>query len=295
MPFAMSDKELQEILARAQANKQAQAKNTNKEASENPLHNLADNSVTKSNALARAYYRFPIVEKRCMEALISKLHPLRKDNDLQQITLHAYEYSQAFGVSKEAAYRDLQTAVSSLIRTVITINQNNGVSEILEFTVMSTARYRKKEGFVQCAFNPFIVPHLIGLREKFTSYPLQKVVSFQSSYTWRFYEILASWAMDKKDSNGKFIGWVKSQPVDELRSMLGVPDSYSWGMFQKKVLDVITRELREKAKIALFIENIKTVRKITHLNISFIEDDQIEMALEGGKTPKKKRVRKPKT
>jgi len=66
-------------------------------------------------------------------------------------------------------------------------------------------------------------------------------------------------------------------------------------MFQKKVLDVITRELREKAKIALFIENIKTVRKITHLNISFIEDDQIEMALEGGKTPKKKRVRKPKT
>ena len=60
------------------------------------------------------------------------------------------------------------------------------------------------------------------------------------------------------------------------------------------ILDISIKELREKAKIVVFIERVKTNRKITHLNISFIEDDQIEMSLEGGEKPKSKSRRKPK-
>ena len=88
----MSDHELQAILARAQANRQARTKNTNIDAAANPLHDLADNTITKSHALSRAYYRLSLTEKRCMEALISKLHPLRTDNQLQHIELLATEY-----------------------------------------------------------------------------------------------------------------------------------------------------------------------------------------------------------
>ena len=73
--------------------------------------------------------------------------------------------------------------------------------------------------------------------------------------------------------------------------MRGVPDGYRWNMFETRVLDTAVQELRDSANVAVFIERIKTNRKITHLNISFIEDDQIEMLLEGdeAKKPKKRK------
>uniref|UniRef100_UPI0005938E9B replication initiation protein n=1 Tax=Thiofilum flexile TaxID=125627 RepID=UPI0005938E9B len=81
--------------------------------------------------------------------------------------------------------------------------------------------------------------------------------------------------------------WLKIE-VEELREVLGVPASYRWVHFSE-MLDKSILELREKAKIAVFIERIKTSRKITHLNIKFIEDNQLNMTLEGGSTPKKSR------
>ena len=86
------------------------------------LRDVADNSVTKSNALARAYYRFGLVEKRCMEALISKLNPLRSDADYQDIELSAVEYAKAYGVSEKHAYQHLASAGDSLVNRVITID-----------------------------------------------------------------------------------------------------------------------------------------------------------------------------
>lgn len=277
-------------LARIKANIEARTKNANKEAQADPLHDLADNSVTKSHALSRAYYRLSITEKRCMEALISKLHPLRGDNDTD-LELTALEYAKAYNVPTNVAYRDISGAVDALMHRVISADRPHGKPGKIQLSVMDSAEYKDDEGKIVCSFGKKITPHLLGLREKFSSYPLKKAVNFQSSYTWRFYEILVSWAKDKKETGGKFAGWISKQPIDELREMLGVPDSYKWDNFQKQVLDIAIPELREKAKIAVFIERVKTSRRITHLNISFIEDEQIEMLLEGdeAKKPKKRK------
>lgn len=275
--------ELESMLAsleRSQQNRQRKNENVNQLANDDQSYQLADNTVTKSNALARAYYRFGLVEKRIMEALISKLHPLRTDNNTQLIELSATEYSDAFNVPRQVAYRDMSKAVDELIGTVIKTEESNGVSKIVKFTLMTRAEYVESHGVISCKFNPDILPHLIGLREKFRSYPLEKAVNFQSSYTWRFYEILTSWAQPKNQTQGRFAGWIKHQSVDELREMLGVPKSYRWGDFQRQILDVVTNELKEKAQVSLFIERVKTSRKITHLNIKFIEDNQIKMELE---------------
>ena len=256
------------LLARIRQNTERRTVNNNQAADEDPLHDIADNTVTKSNALSRAYYRFGLVEKRIMEALISKLHPLRTDNQLDLIELTAQEYSKAFSVSTQAAYRDMRNATQSLIRTVIRTEEHHGVNEITEFTVMSVAKYREKEGLIRCAFNPYIVPHLIGLRKKFSSYPLKQAVDFKSSYTWRFYELLASWAQPKNKTGGRFAGWIDRQSVDELREMLGVPQSYSWNKFDTQVLQVAASELKEKSGIALTFERIKTVTvSYTHLTL----------------------------
>ena len=228
-------------LARIKANIEARTKNANKEAQADPLHDLADNSVTKSHALSRAYYRLSITEKRCMEALISKLHPLRGDNDTD-LELTALEYAKAYNVPTNVAYRDISGAVDALMHRVISADRPHGKPGKIQLSVMDSAEYKDDEGKIVCSFGKKITPHLLGLREKFSSYPLKKAVNFQSSYTWRFYEILVSWAKDKKETGGKFAGWISKQPIDELREMLGVPDGYRWNMFETRVLDTAVQE-----------------------------------------------------
>lgn len=272
-------------LERARMNRQARTKNVNKNATDDPLHNIENNTVTKSNALSRAYYRLSLTEKRCMEVLISRLHPLRSDNELQHIELFATEYLKVFPEAGKHAYEHLASAGDALVNRIITVNNPKECIRD-KLTLMLRVRYIPNQGKIICTFNPLIVPHLIGLKEKFSSYPLKKAIGFQSSYTWRFYEILVSWAQPKQETNGLFAGWIKNQCVDELRKILGVPNSYRWDNFQKQVLDVVIPELKEKAKISVFIERIKTSRKITHLNIKFIEFDQTILPLEG-ENPKK--------
>jgi len=243
---------------------------------------LVRNTVTKSNALSRAYYRLSLTEKRCMESLISKLHPIRSDNQLQDIELLATEYAAAFPEAAKNAYQHLELAADSLVNRVITIDNPDNETDRERLTLMARTKYKKRQGKIVCTFNPLIVPHLIGMRQKFSSYPLRKTVDFSSSYTWRFYEILVSWAQPKNTTDGRFLGWIERQSVEDLREMLGVPDSYSWSKFEKQVLCVAQSELRKKANIQVKFERRKTGRKITHLNIEFIEDDQQQLPLQGG-------------
>lgn len=262
----MSDLEVS--LARIKANIEKRTTNKNTLANADASYDITNNSVTKSHALSRAYYRFGLVEKRCMEALISKLNPMRSDN-IQDIELQAMDYAKVYGVSKKIAYRDIANAVDALLNRVITVHEGNGKTR--KMTLTAQAVYEEKAGKVTVMFNPLIVPHLIGLREKFSSYPLKVSASFTSSYTWRFFELLVSWAQRKEDTGGVFAGWF-TVPVDELRQMLGVPESYVWSMFEQRVLDVATSELLEKSNIQVSITRQKTNRKITHLKIEFIED-----------------------
>lgn len=269
-------------LARIQKQLEAKAVNANKEQSE--TRELTDNTVTKSHALSRAYYRFSIVEKRVMEALISRLHPMRSDNELQDIELTVVDYSKTYGSDLKNSYDDLVRAADGLTDKVIKTTQGN---DIVKNPLMVEARYKKSDGVIVCTLNPRIVPHLIGLREKFSSYPLGNAVSFKSSYTWRFYEILVSWAQPKASTGGVFCGWFEVE-TKELRKMLGVPDSYNYGRFRKSVLERVIDELFQKANIILKLEPKKTSRRITSYKVSFIENDQQQLELEGGKAGKQK-------
>lgn len=251
----------------------AERKTKNKNLATESNHDVADNSVTKSNALIRAYYRFTLSEKRCMEALISKLNPLRTDNP-PMIKLTAREYSKAYNVHLNHTYGQMSTAVDGLLHKVIMVRESE--RSILKINLTSQARYIKDEGLIEVKFNRDIYPHLVLLRDRFTSYPLRDAASFSSSYTWRFYELLASWAKPKEETQGYFAGWLKIE-VDELRLLLGVPNSYRFDNFQYKVLDIVTKELAEKAFIHLQIERIKTSRKITHLKIQFVEDREAKL------------------
>lgn len=265
---------LDEMLAsieRTRRNHEAKSKNPNVEAE--GKRDIADNTVTKSNALARAFYRFSLIEKRVMEALISKIHPQRLDNP-QLLELTALEYAKLYNISSAMAYRDISKATTGLVKTVLMLERPQSKKGKIEIPLMAIAEHKEDEGRIECRFNSEFIPHLMQLSGRFSSYPLKQAVNFNSSYTWRFYELLVSWAQPRTEANRKFMGWIDKQPVDNLRLMLGVPNSYSWAKFDQQVLETAVTELQEKTGILVFIERIKTSRKITHLNVKFIESQE---------------------
>jgi plasmid replication initiation protein len=261
-------KSLQQMMANIEARIRSKDEVKNSSNNIEEGRDLCENSVTKSNSLARGYYRFNLVEKRVMEALISKLNPQISDKfSLQKLELKAIEYAKAFNVSEKLAYRDIESAISGLMGRVFSVPITDGREE---FTLMSNAQYLEGDGKITCSFNSYITPHLIGLIKKFTKYPLQIASNFKSSYTWRMYEILVSWAKDPKVTEGILAGWFTIE-VTELRQMLGVPESYPWGMFDKQIIQTAKKELLEKANIEVEIERTKSSRKITHLKFIFAE------------------------
>lgn len=268
-------KRLDRMFAAQARKKEAESANANTEADKARLLEL--NTVTKSNALMRAYYRFSLAEKRCMESLISKLHPQRIDNP-PIIELSAMEYSKLYNIDMSNAYKQMTGAVDGLMNKVILVKSPTCELNYTKYNLTSMAEYRVSEGTIQVRFAPDIYPHLVGLRRKFTSYPLKQAAPFTSSYTWRFYELLASWAKPKEETQGLFAGWLKIE-VEELRSLLGVPPSYGFEKVQSRVLDIAMNELLTKAGIVVSLERIKRSRKITHLSIKFIE---LEKEQKGG-------------
>ena len=230
--------------------------------------NLCENSVTKSNSLARGYYRFNLTEKRVMEALISQLNPQSKMlSQLQVLELKATDYAKTFNVSKKNAYEQIESAVHSLMHRVFSVSRGNDREE---FTLMSNAKYSSGDGKIICSFNSYVTPDLIGLKNKFLKYPLEVAVNFKSSYTWRIYEILVSWAKDPKVTYGVLAGWCTIE-IKEFRQMLGIPKSYKFNDIKRRVLELSQKELKDNAKIEFDVEYIKTGRKITHLKFTFAE------------------------
>lgn len=274
----IKNSKLAATMARIQANIERAAKAKHDEIQADSRHELTENKVTKSNALCRAYYRFNLVEKRVMEAMISQLDSrIANAEQLQEVRLSAVEYAKTYGVDSKIAYRDLESAVEKLMHQVLTVSEG---SKKIQYTLMSCAKYSEGEGLIVANFNPMITKHLVGLREKFASYPLADAVAFKSSYTWRFYELMVSWAQDKKLTNGLLAGWFTVE-VNEFKNMMGAPKSFQLVHVKERIIERSQQELLETANIHLDAEYIKKGRKITHIKFQFIEDEQQQLKLEG--------------
>ncbi len=236
------------------------------------IEGLQDNKVSMSRKISRAYYRLSLNEKRVMNCLISKLDS--RTDTLPKLTLTAKEYGEMFNISSQHAYGTLQDAASSLMRKIITVRESD--ENYTEYTLLLSSGYRKGEGKIVVCVNPEVAHHLLGLKDKFISYKLLDGAAFQSSYTWRMYEILVSWAKPKEETDGAFAGW-HTADVAELREQLGVPEGYRFGMFKTRVLDVVQRELFEHSDIIVKYSLEKCGRKVEKVKVIFAEDSQARL------------------
>jgi plasmid replication initiation protein len=117
-------------------------------------------------------------------------------------------------------------------------------------------------GVLEIEFSSKLMKYLLQIKNNYLRYEIKNIMSLDSKYSIRLYEILKNkYEKTKKFRKDCFfrIG------VDELKEVLRVPRSYRYGIFKKRILEKAQSELKEKTDIYFSFEEIKKGRKVDEI------------------------------
>lgn len=239
------------------------------------LEAVQDRHVTLSNVLVRAAQGLTLAEKRIMSACIAQLDSKRAPDPYKPLTvkLHAHDFAETFGIHPDTAYDELQSA-AKVLRDRIIRYENPGAPKsrrVVEMRWVGRVTYAKGEGWLELAFWHEVVPHLVMLREKFTSYRLSQAAALRSLYSWRLLELLMQF---------KSTGLVR-MPIEEFWHSVEAPPSCrkDFGRLRTRVIEPAVKELGDKDGLIVNWGLMKEGRKVVGLEFRFPPNPQHVLAL----------------
>lgn len=232
------------------------------------MENKNTQIVVQSNKLIEAHYKqeYTIQEQRTVLWLIGKVHKedyiYRQKNELKELIISAAEYADLMGIPVKHVYRDAKKIGESLMEKVLAIKEENGW---LLVHWVSSMRY--ENGIINIKIHPDLIPYLIDLKEKFTSFKLENILYLNSSYAIKIYQLLAQY---------KEIG-KREITLENLRSMLGIGDKKIYrfyGDIRRKILDISKREINTKTDLSFSYKPIKQSRKVVAIQFKITSKEE---------------------
>ena len=228
------------------------------------------NLIVKDNALITASHKLGEVEQRLILLAILKGREFCDSVEQlkgKELIIHADDYMQTFGVDRSVAYKALKQAVMGLFDAKwgykYINDKGNKVVRYERFT--QSAQYVEGEGTVSFRFADAIIPMLVELEKRFTSYEIEQVAELTSSYAMRLYEFFMQ-HLDKK--TGK--GWLEIS-LDDLRFRFGLlPTEYqAMKDFKKRVLELSLKQINTKTDLSATYTQRKQGRIIVGFRFEF--------------------------
>jgi plasmid replication initiation protein len=237
----------------------------------------SDRMVSMSNALIRAGHGLTLSEKRLVSMAISKLDS-RQPADLKQppvTIIAAYEYAELADVSMNTAYDQLKSAAKLLyersIFFFVPCYKRNGdpikPSKIVMRWV-GQAVYHDHEGWIELHWWHLLVPHLMGLKEHFTSYKLQQTSALRSIYSWRLLELLMRF---------ESTGWAEYSIEDFATSMDATEKQrQDFAGIRRRMIEPAVKELTQKDGWLIKWKPINKGRRVAAVRFVFSRDPNAE-------------------
>ena len=218
--------------------------------------------VKQSNALINASYQVSLAEKRIILYMLTKIH--KDDENFKPYRMNIKEFLAEIGTDTKNLYERAKQATKELLNRVLEIKTSTG---LLQITFLSSAEYYDKEGYVELSFDPKLKPYLLQLKECFTTYAIENILSLKSIHSMRIYELLKQFQSLKE----------RTFKLRELKYILGLQDQYfnDYTSFKKRVILQAQKELNQSTDISFDFEEIKLGRKID--SIKFIIKNKIQL------------------
>ncbi|WP_019087597.1 replication initiation protein, partial [Komagataeibacter europaeus] len=186
------------------------------------------------------------------------------------------EYAATFDVDTDTAYNQLKAATKTLYSRSITFYEpaHKRRGKPIEPTVVQmrwigSVRYQKGEGWVELAWWPDLMKHLLGLKAQFTSYQLKQASALRSAYSWKLLELL-----QRFDSTG----WAEYTIEDFCTSMDATEkQKANFNNIKRRIIEPAVKELVEKDGWLIQWTPIKAGRKVVRLRFEFKKNPQPDL------------------
>lgn len=219
--------------------------------------------VVKSNELIqKARYDLNIAELKTLAYIFSKIKP--NDKELQDYTFSIKEYCQVCGIdyTNGANYLYIKKSIKSLRDKSFWLMDEKGNEVLVGW--LSKARINKGSGKIIVRLDEDIQKYVIGLFDNFTQYELLSTLPMKSSYSFRIYELLKSYAFTKHHTFD----------IDDLKDKLTATNYVNFKDFRKYVLEIATKEINLYTDIEVSWEPIKKGRKVIQVKFFINQRDQ---------------------
>ncbi len=217
--------------------------------------------MVKSNYIIEASYKLNLQEQRLIYILTTKIS--KDDIDFKSYRFTQTEINNILSKHK-ISFNELSQHIDSLRNRELVIVKENS---ILKTKWLSSAEYFN-DGSIELCFDDKLKPYLLQLKNRFTKLSLDKVITFNSNYSCRIYELLKQY-----EGIGE-----RTASIEALRTMFCIePHEYKlYGDFKRKVILQAQKEL-DKSDISFKFEEIKTGRKVTSIKFT-IKNNKNEIA-----------------
>ena len=209
------------------------------------------NIAVQHNQLISSRHVLNASEQKLYLAMVAQIK--KEDQGFHVYKIAIQDFVELTSTKSKNVYERAKVVSRSLVKKYVEITRPDG--SILQTHLLSSADYKKGDGYVEVSFDPKLKPYLLELKKNFTSYDIRNILPLKSKYAIRIYELLKQF---KKLGERTFL-------LEDLRRLLFIPDSYSYGRFKKYILTPAQEELYENTDLFFTFEETKTSRRVSSL------------------------------
>jgi len=216
-----------------------------------------DALVVRSNKLIEARYETTLHQQRIMLWLISEIRP--EDRDFQKYRVTIKELAKFVGLeNNKNVYQQIAAATAGMVGRLVEIGSLED-DEYLQVSLVSSARYRVGQGFIDLSIDPTLTPYLLDLKANFTTAYLRDLMAMKSAYSIRLYDLLNQYRKIRK----------RSLSVAEIKTMLRIEKKYKeYKNFKARVIAPAVAEINDRTDLYISYRERKSGRSVETLDFT---------------------------
>ena len=216
--------------------------------------------VVKANEIIqKARYDLNIIELKALAYIFSKIKP--NDTELQEYTFSIKEYCQVCGIDYKNGgnYIYIKETIKALRDKSFWLLDEDGTEVLIGW--LAKARINKGSGKITVKLDEDLQRYVIGLFDNYTQYELLSTLPMKSSYSFRMYELLKSYAFTKHHTFN----------IDELKRVLMAENYKNFKDFRRKVIEISVKEINLYTDIEVNWKPITKGKKVIEVEFSIIQ------------------------
>lgn len=189
---------------------------------------------------------------------------VREDEELKPYIITIKELSELLGVPSSNIYRDIDSITDDIIKNPVYVREEKAgrIVGFIKIPWVTRCEYISDIG-IALKLNEELKPFLIKLRQHYTQYTLQEVLSMKSVYAIRIFELLQSKIMSRFLSKE---GISVKISVQEIRECCDCEEKYpAFGNFKAKVIDHAIKEINRVTMYSIDYTYIKSGRNVVKI------------------------------